>query len=129
FKEFVMTDTRSRTVFSLVAVLVLLFTFGLGALSSYVLIPAGRAGTALDANNPPTTTTQGTPARPGPSTSPQDLTAQMQEFYEIVDLLNKESYYRPLDNQKLVYGAIQGMMHAVGDDYTRFETPQQAAVT
>src|SRR3954466_12453995 len=111
-----MNDTRSKTLFSLVAVLMLLFSFGLGALSSYVLVgPSQAASRSADSGNTPPGNVAGnsqaaqTPA--AIATPSQDLTAQMQNFYEVVDLMKKESYYRPMDNQKLVYGAIQGMMH------------------
>lgn len=140
-----MNDTRGKTVLSLVAVLALLFAFSLGALSTYVLVPrtannqAGPTALVVSAPTVPpvarSTAVVGnsqTPAPPQPAstfTPPADLNSQMQNFYAVLDLMQKESYYRPLDRQKLIYGAIAGMMHAAGDDYTRFETPDQNAVT
>ena len=130
-----MNDIRGKTVLSLVAVLALLFAFSLGALSSYVFLPHQAGNLSPDDSGAPVPTnpvgTAPTPP-PGPrpiGTPPANLTAQMQNFYAVLDLINKESYYRPADQQKLIYGAITGMMHEVGDDYTRFETPDQNAVT
>ncbi len=126
-----MNDTRSKAALSLVAVVALLFAFGLGAFSSYVFTEPSRAGSFPDTDSGgtvprvPTAPTPG--ATPGGGTA-QDLNAQMQTFYEIVDLLQKESYYRPTDSQKLVYGATEGMMKAVGDEYTRFLTPEENAI-
>src|SRR5690242_6367834 len=130
-----MNDTRSKTVLSLLAVLMLLFTFGLGALSSYVFLGGARAANALPPDNgvavAPRTTATALPAPAGDRTpaAAGDLNGQMQELYQVLDLLKQESYYRPMDDQKLVYGAIQGMMAAVDDPYTRFETPSQNAIT
>ena len=130
-----MNNTRSRTLLSLGAVVMLLFAFSLGALSSYVIVGGHETQAQPNDTGAPTET----PARSAAQT-PQpvprltltpaaDLNAQMQELYQVEQLLESESYYRPVDKQQLVYGAIQGMMHALGDDYTRFETPQQNAVT
>ncbi|HUS16711.1 MAG TPA: S41 family peptidase [Chloroflexia bacterium] len=128
-----MNDTRSRTVFSIVAVLALLFAFGLGALSSFVL-GSRTAGQAVGNGSGPSSTVVGTSVTPGAAPRPvltpsRDTTALMQDFYEVLDLIKQESYFRPVDEQKLIFGAIQGMMSEVGDDYTRFETPQQNANT
>ncbi len=128
-----MNNMRTKTVLSLLAVLVLLATFSLGALSSYVFLGGAPAqaspGAPAIAVPPVVTATVETSAPAATPVVPADLTGRMQEFYQIVDLLRKESYYRPVDDQKLVDGAIQGMMQALNDPYTRFETPDQNAQT
>src|SRR5690348_13893823 len=126
-----MNDIRSKAALSLVAVVALLFAFGLGAFSSYVFTEPSRAGSFPDPDSGGTVPRVPTATTPGPTAgggTAQDLNAQMQTFYEIVDLLQKESYYRPTDSQKLVYGATEGMMKAVGDEYTRFLTPEENAI-
>lgn len=130
-----MNDNRGKTVVSLLVTLGLLFAFGLGALSTYVLLPSqpsGRSTTSGAGNLPTAVGSAQTPAAggaPAHATPSQNINDQMKSFYDVLDLIQKESYYRPADQQKLVYGAIQGMMGAVGDDYTRFETPRQASDT
>jgi carboxyl-terminal processing protease len=128
-----MNNTRGKAVFSLVAVVALLFAFGLGALSSYELAPRSAASQPSEDNSSaPSAASAVTPGAGSvlPVVTPaQDLNAQMKEFYSALDLVKRESYYGPVDQQKLVYGAIEGMMHAVGDDYTRFETPSENQVT
>ena len=127
-----MNNTRGKAAFSLVAVVALLFAFVLGALASYRLVP-----------DPPPAAQRGQQQRAGRGqrrhpggrlrAARRDpvpgSTAQMKEFYSVLDLVKRELYYGPVDQQKLVYGAIEGMMHAVGDDYTRFETPNENQVT
>jgi carboxyl-terminal processing protease len=111
--------SRTRTLLSLGAVAALVAAFALGALTRPALIGAGHEGS-----------TGAKVARPAPAaTAEANLAAQMQTFYEIVDLLQKESYYHPTDTQKLVYGADQGLMEVIGDPYTRFETPQRSAIS
>ncbi|HEX6607246.1 MAG TPA: hypothetical protein VF276_10060, partial [Chloroflexia bacterium] len=111
--------SRTRTLLSLGAVAALVAAFGLGALTRPLLIGAG-----------PASSTGAKVAGPAPAATAQaNLAAEMQTFYEIVDLLQKESYYHPTDTQKLVYGADQGLMEAIGDPYTRFETPQRSAIS
>ncbi|MBP8252394.1 MAG: S41 family peptidase [Herpetosiphon sp.] len=62
----------------------------------------------------------------GTSTS-QDLEAQFKTFWEVWDLVGKEFYHtKPLDQQKMVYGAIRGMLQSLGDDFTGFQEPQAA---
>jgi len=48
------------------------------------------------------------------------------EFWDVWQILEKE-YVDPskLDRQEMVYGAIQGMTAAVGDDYTVFLPPEE----
>jgi carboxyl-terminal processing protease len=112
-------NSRTRTLLSLGAVAALVLAFALGALvrsavtaqAPAVPVPAKVAGPA--------------PA----ATAEASLAAQMQTFYEIAALLQKESYYHPTDTQKLVYGANQGLMEAIGDPYTRYETPQRSAIS
>lgn len=56
---------------------------------------------------------------------PKDQTIDFKNFWVVWDVLNTKHIDRPLDAQKLVYGAISGMVKAVGDDYTSYFTPEQ----
>ena len=56
----------------------------------------------------------------------QDKTVDFSLFWNVWDLLRQKYVDRnSLDAQKLVYGAIQGMLSATGDPYTTFFDPQQ----
>ncbi|MDQ6604816.1 MAG: PDZ domain-containing protein, partial [Chloroflexota bacterium] len=63
---------------------------------------------------------------PAKNTTPDQLRSQFENFWKAFDLLEKGFYYRPLDEQSLVYGALKGMFSAAGDDYTVFLPPQAA---
>lgn len=58
------------------------------------------------------------------NTTPKELQDQFKEFWQAFQLLENSFYYRPLDEQKLIYGALKGMYGASGDDYTVFLEPQ-----
>ncbi|MGE5392569.1 MAG: S41 family peptidase [Candidatus Saccharibacteria bacterium] len=47
-------------------------------------------------------------------------------LWDTLDLLNSKYVDRPLDQQKLLYGAVSGMVAAAGDPYTVFFTPDEA---
>jgi len=60
------------------------------------------------------------------NTTPDQLKKQFDNFWQAFDLLEKGFYYRPLNEQNLVYGALKGMFNAAGDDYTVFLPPDAA---
>ncbi len=47
-------------------------------------------------------------------------------LWNALDLINQKFVDRPLDQQKLMYGAVQGMVAATGDPYTNFFNPDDA---
>ncbi len=47
-------------------------------------------------------------------------------LWDALDLLNTKYVDRPLDQQKLMYGAVQGLVAAAGDPYTVFFDPNEA---
>jgi len=46
-------------------------------------------------------------------------------FWEVWDLLTSKHLDRPLDTQKLFYGALKGLTDSIDDPYTSFLTPPQ----
>lgn len=64
--------------------------------------------------------------QPAKNTTPDQLRAQFENFWKALKLLEDGFYYRPLDEQKLIYGAMKGMFNATGDDYTVFLPPEDA---
>ncbi len=95
-------------------------------------VPAGRpTSTPRPAATPvPTVTPRPSdPAinlDPAKNTTPDQLRAQFDNFWKAFDLLEKGFYYRPLNEQNLVYGALKGLFAAAGDDYTVFLPPDAA---
>lgn len=60
-----------------------------------------------------------------PSSGDQSLDQQMVTFWTAWKLVEQEYYGRPIDRQKMVWGATKGMMDALGDPHTSFDDPQQ----
>jgi len=54
---------------------------------------------------------------------PADGAVDFSLFWEVWDLLNTTYLERPVDAQKMMYGAISGMVGALGDPYTSFLPP------
>lgn len=54
----------------------------------------------------------------------EDRFPDFELFWEVMETVRKH-YYKPLpESRELVYGAIRGLLSAVGDDYTRFMEPR-----
>jgi len=49
-------------------------------------------------------------------------------FWDAYDLLNTKFVDQPLDQQKLLHGAISGLISAAGDPYTTFFDPEHAQI-
>jgi carboxyl-terminal processing protease len=62
------------------------------------------------------------------SQTPADTRAQFAVFWDVWDLVQSEFYHQtPLDSQKLVYGAVKGLLGTLDDQYTTFQEPDLAA--
>jgi carboxyl-terminal processing protease len=62
--------------------------------------------------------------------SPSDARRQFEVFWDVWQLVDSEFYHNePLDKQRMVYGAIKGMLASLEDDYTVFQEPDLAAQT
>ena len=55
---------------------------------------------------------------------PADKKLDFALFWQVWDLINSSYLERPIDPQKMVYGAISGMVQSLGDPYTSFLPPE-----
>ncbi len=63
-------------------------------------------------------------------TTPADQRANFAIFWEVWNLVDRKFYHtEPLNRQKMVHGAINGMLESLNDDYTVFEDASAAATT
>src|SRR3989338_5685876 len=53
-----------------------------------------------------------------------DLERKLETYLQALDLVKNEYVEKGLDDQKLVYGSIRGMLDALDDPYTRFMEPK-----
>jgi carboxyl-terminal processing protease len=55
---------------------------------------------------------------------PADQTVDFNQFWDVYNSLNSKYLLTPLDSQKLVNGAIKGMVQAAGDPFTSYFDPK-----
>ena len=62
--------------------------------------------------------------------TPGELRDQFAVFWEVWNLVEGEFYHRaPLDRQRMIQGAIKGMLDSLGDQYSVYQEPDLAAQT
>src|SRR5215211_1003764 len=70
------------------------------------------------------------PGRGANQATPQQLRTQFSVFWEVWNLVDGEFYHRaPLDQQRMIQGAIKGMLDSLGDQYTVYQEPELASQT
>ena len=109
-----MQNRTLRSVFIVVITIVLaVCVFGSGfVVGNFVPVLKPAADAVLPAT--PNANQAGTPA---------DLQLQFAPFWQAWDLVHQNYVDQPVDNTKLVQGAISGMMNALGDPHTGYSTP------
>ncbi|MDD4179780.1 MAG: S41 family peptidase [Candidatus Margulisbacteria bacterium] len=53
-----------------------------------------------------------------------DLERRLETYLQVLDIVKNDYVEKDLDDQKLVYGSIKGMLEALDDPYTRFMEPK-----
>jgi carboxyl-terminal processing protease len=102
----------------LVIVVVAILAYGLGA----------RSGSAQRIVNGQTGATQNGGVTGIGSNPPKNVAENVdfQEFWELWQVLQTKYYQQPIDEQKMLYGAMQGLASSLGDPYTVFFEPEIA---
>jgi carboxyl-terminal processing protease len=59
--------------------------------------------------------------------TPPEFQNDMPVFWEAWKIINDNFYAVPIDQEKLGYGAVSGMVDALGDEHTAFEDAKRAA--
>ena len=72
--------------------------------------------------------TNATVTLPPDTGTPQDLQTKFAPFWEAWALVHKNYYAQPVDDQALVYGAIKGMIQALGDKHSGYMTPAESKI-
>ena len=110
-----------------VTTIVAMLAFGMAFVSGYLF---GRAEPArgplsfLEALQPSTARA----TEEGVLTS--DEQQRFKVFWEAWQVVERDFYDRSqIDHQKLIYGAVKGMVDAVGDPYTVYQTPSQREIS
>ncbi|HEX8228508.1 MAG TPA: S41 family peptidase [Chloroflexia bacterium] len=117
---------RKSSPLMFIVVLVAIVAFGLGAGTMFL---AGQAATVVGvASNQGTQPTTVVVTEGSTGAVPTELANDpaWQSFVATYNAINHEFYYRPVERDELVYGAAKGMIEALGDDYSSFQTPVEA---
>ncbi len=59
--------------------------------------------------------------------APAEFRQDMQVFWEAWRLINDNFYAQPIDQNKMTYGAVAGMVESLGDEHTAFVDPERAS--
>lgn len=118
-----------NTISTVILVLLIASAAYLGGYATATLTPAslehGNLFSTLMA--PPQTPVPNGAGEPvGHLSTPEQAQDQFKPFWEVWNLIDKEYYDRSaVDQQKLIYGAIKGMVDTLGDSHTIFVPPER----
>ncbi len=114
-----MNKVLKATLLALIAIVLLVVGFSGGFFAGHAL-PFGNilAGGAAPQGSLPA-------ASPGMETStPQDLQNLFKPFWEAWQIIHAQYVDQPVDDTKLMQGAIRGMMDSLGDAHSTYMDPQ-----
>ncbi|MEX1061739.1 MAG: PDZ domain-containing protein, partial [Patescibacteria group bacterium] len=57
--------------------------------------------------------------------APKNQTIDFSLMWDVIERINADYLFRPVDGSKLLYGAVSGLIEALGDPYTSFLDPTQ----
>lgn len=114
---------RTRVLkYSMIGVALLIIGFGAGWLSATIFggrLPIGGDVAALLG-----------PGRGANEATPQQLRNDFSVFWEVWNLVQGEFYHHePFNQQRMIQGAISGMLATLDDQYTVYQEPDLAAQT
>ena len=55
---------------------------------------------------------------------PESMEKKLETYLQVLDIVKNDYVEKNVDDQKLVYGSIRGMLEALDDPYTRFMEPK-----
>lgn len=111
-----MTFRINRWALWTIALVTLAVFFAGGGVAGYVYAKGATAPAAVAA----------LPSDSGGGREPSEEEV-WKPFWETYRLINQEFYGRPVDKQKLVHAAAEGMVKSLGDPYTTYLPPKQRA--
>ncbi len=110
-----MNKTLQVILFSLIGVVLLAAGFSGGFITGHFL-PSGNFGPLAQVTSP-------TLSPDAQTATPQDLQTLFKPFWEAWQIIHREYVDQPVDNTKLMEGAINGMMQSLGDAHSTYMDP------
>ena len=114
-----MNKTLQVILFGLIGVVLLAAGFSGGFITGHFLPAVGFGPSArLPLVGAPTVPAQAQTA------TPQDLQTLFKPFWEAWTIIHQQYVDQPVDDTKLMEGAINGMMESLGDPHSTYMNPQ-----
>jgi len=124
-----MKNNTLRTVLIVFVVIFLVVgAFGGGVVTGNfinILKPATTAPLLSSVPSSQNNSAAQTPSSTSQGGTPADLQTLFAPFWQAWDLAHKNYVDQPVDNTKLLQGAISGMLSALGDAHTGYSSPQE----
>jgi carboxyl-terminal processing protease len=111
-----MNKTGRNILIVFLALFLLAGTFSGGLILGWMLPQKGSLDTALQTN---------VLATPASTNSATDTTKLFEPFWQAWQLVHEEFVNQPVDDTKLMEGAIRGMMDSLGDKHTSYMSPEE----
>ncbi len=70
----------------------------------------------------------GLQTNPAQGGTPEDLQATFAPFWEAWEVIHKDYAEQPVDDLKMMRGAIRGMLQSLGDPHTSYMTPEEEQI-
>ncbi len=110
-------------LFSVIGLILLAGAFSGGLIVGWVL-PGNPWATTTQVSEKPVTGE--TPVQEGEATAtPANTETLFSPFWEAWDLVHNYYIDQPVDDKKLMQGAIRGMMEGLGDEHSSYMTPEE----
>jgi carboxyl-terminal processing protease len=122
-----MNKTFKSILGAVVALILLCGTFSGGLVVGW-LLPGRASNVILPALGQPNNQSAGTPsaANTNPNAStPQDLQKLFKPFWDSWTIVLSQYVDQPVDQEKLMQGAIRGMLASLGDEHTAYMSPDE----
>jgi carboxyl-terminal processing protease len=112
------------SVIAVVVVILLAGTFAGGFATGYLSKQAGATAPLIGQPASPAPGTDTTPAD-GNSATPENLQTLFKPFWQSWDIIHENYVDQPVDDTKLMQGAIRGMIESLGDQHSSYMDPYQ----
>src|SRR5688500_17837034 len=112
------SNGKRTFLYILLVVFVALGAFGFGVAATMIAGGNSPLNTAqVDNGGTASNNNSGSSSGSKQPEVPANLEEQFKPFWSTYRAIEDEYYYRPLDSQKMIYGATKGMIESLGDDF------------
>lgn len=118
------TNHTGRTILIVIASMILLAGTFAGGLILGWLIPSATTNEIISTSETPTEQSTTAPTAAA-ETNPSDLEKLFKPFWEAWSIVHEQFVDQPVDDLKLMQGAIRGMLDSLGDQHTGYMTPEE----